>query len=356
MMRTIRLKSLIISVCCLVVSAWTEVQGADEEKDLAVARSDYGQRRHLEAGAISQVLGHEDIAAFNYREAFKEASAAQVGEDPPPPYERPQNFVPQNNLEYIQQLELEREADKRRIKELEKLINSSQKKAPLLAEEAEEKDPIARIPSPIAQEHEVIYQKFLKGILVYRPDLGSDKGSIKMPIRDIANPETLEGTFNLSGCGDIGQYLSISTGYRKEKKAENANKLEIWLTPRFLSNKWQFLDNIPWYLKNNPPEFLSNKWDAAVDVGIFWSWGAWDDLSLFYYLVTKPFDVLFSSNLYEKWGERRENVSFFARGDLVSYILAVEGHALQMRHLRLEYGQGANPADLSQDLYRYGVH
>ncbi|WP_032113621.1 hypothetical protein [Candidatus Paracaedibacter symbiosus] len=67
--------------------------------------------------------------------------------------------------------------------------------------------------------HEEIYERFLKGVLVYRPQKGSEVGMITMRISELGNP--LEGTFDLSQCGNVGKYLSISTGYRKGKKQEN---------------------------------------------------------------------------------------------------------------------------------------
>jgi hypothetical protein len=98
----------------------------------------------------------------------------------------------------------------------------------------------ASIPRPldiaipeIAKGYEDIYRRFLGGKLIYTDP--SSKAKKELPIRALANP--LEGTFDLSGCGDTGQYLSISTGYRKAQKAENTSKVEIWLAPWFLVNK-----------------------------------------------------------------------------------------------------------------------
>lgn len=90
----------------------------------------------------------------------------------------------------------------------------------------------ASIPRPldiaipeVARGYEDIYRRFLGGKLIYTDP--SSKAKKELPIRALANP--LEGTFDLSGCGDTGTYLSISTGYRKAQKAENASKVEIWL-------------------------------------------------------------------------------------------------------------------------------
>lgn len=126
-----------------------------------------------------------------------------------------------------------------------------------------------------------ICPEFLNGKLIYRPKEGSDEGMVVFNILDLWNP--LQGTFNLSKCGDTGQYLSISTGYRKVKKAENADKVEIWFTP--------------WFLK----EIFPVKWEDSAGVGIFWNWGGWNNLGWYDYLTSESADNLSKINLYEHW-------------------------------------------------------
>lgn len=139
--------------------------------------------------------------------------------------------------------------------------------------------------------HEEIYDRFLKGVLIYRPQEGSDEGIITMRISELLNP--LEGTFDLSQCGEVGKCLSISTGYRKRKNAENGNKVEIWLAPRFLIEK---------KLKTTASHFqdIYEKWNDSAPVGIFLTWGKWNDLNDHDYLLTENFDQLSYTNLYEK--------------------------------------------------------
>jgi hypothetical protein len=145
----------------------------------------------------------------------------------------------------------------------------------------------------VARGYEAIYQRFLKGVLIYRPyGDGNDTGRINLPIAALGNP--LEGVFDLSGCGDAGEYLSIATGYRKGKKAENANKVEIWLAPRFLIER---------NLKATSGHFqeIMGGWDgAAAPVGIFWTWGGWDNLGYYDYLTTNNMETLGSENLCDK--------------------------------------------------------
>lgn len=141
----------------------------------------------------------------------------------------------------------------------------------------------------IARGYEDIYQRFLKGVLVYRPTEGSDVGKIEMPIAALANP--LEGSFDLSLCGDAGQHLSIATGYRKAKNPLNSSKVEIWLTPRFLIEK-----ELATTAKHYTP--IIGSWaNATAPVGMFFNWGNWDDLGWFDYLTSMQIEQIDNQNL-----------------------------------------------------------
>ena len=150
--------------------------------------------------------------------------------------------------------------------------------------------PIRSAIPDVARGYEEIYEMFLKGVLVYRPQEGSDVGKVEMPIAALDNP--LGGTFDLSYCGDTGKYLSISTGYKKRKIAKNAEKLEIWFAPRFLIEK---------ELETSATHFNSvfDSWNISAPVGIFWTWGGWDRLDYFDSLTTKSMEDLETQNLYE---------------------------------------------------------
>ena len=154
----------------------------------------------------------------------------------------------------------------------------------------------------IARGPEEIYKRFLKGKLVYRPNEGSDVGKIELPIAALTNP--LDSSFDLSKCGDTGKYLSINTGYRKGKTPANANKVEIWFTPRFLVDK-----EMPQLAANHHIRAISKNWDAArAPIGIFWTWGGWDakdEMGYCDYLTTESWDEMGSGNLLEKYKKRR---------------------------------------------------
>src|SRR3990167_3382159 len=127
----------------------------------------------------------------------------------------------------------------------------------------------------VAQGHEEIYDRFLSGKLIYKPDPNSDEGKVELRIADLADP--LEGTFDLSRCGDTSKYLSISTGYRKGKKPENAKKVEIWICPRFLIEKE--LNTTAKYFK----VIYDGEWEETAEVGMFWTWGETDDMRDYHY-------------------------------------------------------------------------
>ena len=86
----------------------------------------------------------------------------------------------------------------------------------------------------VTPENEHIYTRFLKGTLIYGPNPQNGQG-IELKISDLINP--LEGMFDLSQCGHTSEFVSISTGYRKEMKLENKGKYEIFLAPRFMIEK-----------------------------------------------------------------------------------------------------------------------
>lgn len=138
--------------------------------------------------------------------------------------------------------------------------------------------------------HEDIYQQFLNETLIYKPNPQSDEGMIQLKISDLLNP--LEGTFDLSKCGDTGKYLSILTGYRKGMKSENKDKLEIWLTPRFMVEK---------KLKSSARHLQPIMDNWKEEFGMFWSWGGWHDLSWYDYLTSESALEISSKNLYDNW-------------------------------------------------------
>ena len=155
--------------------------------------------------------------------------------------------------------------------------------------------PLSDIVIPdIARGYEDIYRRFFMGKLIYSPDSNSDQGRIVLPIRDLSNP--LAGKFDLSQCGDSGQYVSIATGYRTGKDPTNANKLEIWIAPRGLIER---------NLETSASHFQSimDLWNAnEAPVGLFWIWGRG---GCFDYLITDSLEKL-GGDLFEKHKDSRK--------------------------------------------------
>jgi hypothetical protein len=143
----------------------------------------------------------------------------------------------------------------------------------------------------VARGHEEVYFRFFNGALIYRPNPNSDAGMVTLPIRELANP--LEGTFDLSRCGDTGNRLIISTGYRKGQKPENASKVEIRAVLRFLVEK-----EINTTAAHLYETYMT--WHPQNHVGLFWNYGS---VSMFAYdyLTSESMDNLSKINLYENW-------------------------------------------------------
>jgi len=127
------------------------------------------------------------------------------------------------------------------------------------------------------------YPRFLNGKLIYKPDPNSDEGMVVLPIADLANP--LDGEFDLSPCGNAGEHLSIYTGYRKGKRPENKDKVEIWFAPHVLIEK---------NLAGSASHFkdIMGSWDASkAPVGTFFTWGGWDNLGWYDYATQLKWEV-----------------------------------------------------------------
>lgn len=137
-------------------------------------------------------------------------------------------------------------------------------------------------------EEEVIYNMFLRGRLIYRPDNNEEK---ILPLAALANP--LEGMFNLKQFGKIGNHLSISTGYRKAKRPENQYKVEVWFAPRFVVER-EVATMADHHLRP-----IMKKWPPTIPVGIFWTWGGDEGMQLFDYLTSLSTEELSTRNLYE---------------------------------------------------------
>jgi hypothetical protein len=157
--------------------------------------------------------------------------------------------------------------------------------------------------------HKDLYETFVKGVLLYRPIPDSDEGMIKINLSELKDnsPEgtsykllkknPLEGTFDLSTCGDTGKYLVISAGYRKRINPDNKGKTEVWIAPRFMIEKK--IANTP-HLK-----CIMGNWDGkAAPVGVIFAW-AGDPNEYFDYCTSEDLNFISRNNLYKIWRVRR---------------------------------------------------
>ncbi|HCU06914.1 MAG TPA: hypothetical protein DIC42_04975 [Holosporales bacterium] len=144
--------------------------------------------------------------------------------------------------------------------------------------------------SVASKANEEAYQDFLKLKLIYKPDPKSDIGRMIFSVQDLAN--LLYGIFDLSGCGEAGKYVSISTGYRQEKNPENKNKIEVWFTPRFIVEQ---------HLNSTAVHFspIWQKWRPSIQVGVFFTYGSWGSRDFYFYEITKKNETLNNLTLYD---------------------------------------------------------
>jgi hypothetical protein len=139
--------------------------------------------------------------------------------------------------------------------------------------------------------HEDALNQFLNGKLVCKPNKDNDEGRIEFKISDLRNP--FAGQFDLSKCGNAGKYIAIMTGFRKEKIKENKDKVEVWLAPRALIEK--FRGSTAKHF-----EKVLTAWDGkTAPLGLFYTWGNWENLSWCEYLTEKTINEISSKNLYE---------------------------------------------------------
>ena len=228
----------------------------------------------------------------------------------------------------------------------------------LLLQGKDPERPIKLAIPEVARGYEDIYKRFLKGVLVYRPKNDSDEGKIELPIAALSNP--LGSTFDLSSCEYMEEKLSIATGYRKGKISANANKVEIWIVPRFLVAK-----ELSTMTKNHHLREIikSGNWDAAkAPIGIFWTWGRWnakEEMAYCNYLTTDSMDDLGSEKLSNKYYASRSTTPH-DRASFVYTVIDNIARRLEMRNTSWVIG---SPAELAErdgyfpgyvDLFRGG--
>ena len=193
-------------------------------------------------------------------------------------------------LERQRNEEAKRYADERKQQEAQERAKKLEKAQP--APTAIIERPIQKslsIPE-IARGYEDIYQRFLRGVLIYKPNKDNDVGRVDLPIASLLNP--LESTFDLSRCGDAGQYLSVSTGYRREAtKSANPTKWEVFITPKFLIEGYKTTTAAHY------APICNSSWTAPF--AVIQDYGGWTDINWYWYHVSLTDEKLNTKNLYE---------------------------------------------------------
>ncbi len=147
------------------------------------------------------------------------------------------------------------------------------------------------------QEDEAIFKIFSNGKLVYKPNENNNEGKIELLFSEFANP--FNGVFDLSNCGDVSQYLRITTNpsiFFALEEDRNAT-LNILIAPHYLINK---------FLSTSAQPFagIMPDWEkATAPVGIFWRMSTWADKNNYDYLTTKSIEWLSGHDLEQAWAD-----------------------------------------------------
>jgi hypothetical protein len=135
------------------------------------------------------------------------------------------------------------------------------------------------------------YQRFMDGRLIYKPS--GDSEAIEFSFRDyLLDDENFEGEFPLNQCEDAGNYLSISLGYKKEKIVSHENKMEIFIVPKYVVEA--DVSTTATQYQN-----LMSLWPADAPFGIFFTWGDWENLFWYNYVVSVGYDEIENYNLLD---------------------------------------------------------
>lgn len=180
----------------------------------------------------------------------------------------------------------------------------------------------------VAEGYEDDYRLFLSGKLIYKPNPDSDVGKIEMRIVDLTNP--LGSEFDLSACGDIGNHLRISTGYRKSK-IEHQDKLEIWFSPLFLIERE--LETTAAHFHEVIGELKSREWYKEENVGFFWNRSD-QDLECYNYATRTFYEISEKNYNNHKYNNLYDNTS---RSSCHGPLLKMNSYCKHLEKFRLAF-------------------
>ena len=139
---------------------------------------------------------------------------------------------------------------------------------------------------------EAIYQIFLNGKLVFKPEQNSEEGKIEQLFSNLAHPFNV--VFDLSECDNDYQHLKITTSPRSFFEIEERdNQLNILIAPHFLIDKLISTTAKPF-------KCIMNYWyKDRAPFGIFLRMGDWEESSTFLYITTNSIACL-TNNCLQK--------------------------------------------------------
>jgi len=171
---------------------------------------------------------------------------------------------------------------------------------------------------PGVKGREATCEKFLRGVVIFRPKATCDDGMVVLRICDLPNPlgigeldNPLDSAFDLSDCLGAGKYIMLATGYRKSQQAGSIarsvdktqliSKTQIWITPLFLLE--QRHDTYDYFAQYNMNLARSRGVEPGTEVGIFLNWGLWNDPTSFIHLSPEKMEDIGTTTFFDKWSK-----------------------------------------------------
>lgn len=134
------------------------------------------------------------------------------------------------------------------------------------------------------------FNQFRRCKLVYRPYKDNDINKIEISMTGLTK------TLDLSLCGNIRKYLSVSIGFHSQREVDNIHKIEIWIIAKYLIRK-----NIT-HIKHILEEWTS----PDTPFGLIWTWGNDKTIVHLDYLINNDISP---RNIYENWKMTNEVIS-----------------------------------------------
>lgn len=137
-----------------------------------------------------------------------------------------------------------------------------------------------------ADQRETAYRRYIRGVLIYKPDPHSNTGRVEFPFADVVRREhNMCRQIVLTGCGNANEYFIMHLGRRPGRWHLHQNRIEIWIAPKFSTEGIGYYNHIQSMF--------------ASELAIFRTWGNWDTNEWFDYCVTEDFSSIQRKNFWE---------------------------------------------------------